>query len=155
MNARRFLGATLGALLLASPLHADPAVKGTPGLALPNQWSQPQTFNGTVAATSTFTTSKGVRSGGTKFTTSGCAISASTGGATAGKVTLGQNTCFFTVTMGGGATATNGWACSPKDVTAPTVQIGVTVTSSTTSQEFSVPAGAGATDVIVFSCIGY
>src|SRR5262249_31586591 len=40
----------------------------------------------------------GVISAGTKFTTTGCSISSTTGGATAGKFTLGANTCTVVIT---------------------------------------------------------
>lgn len=94
--------------------------------------------------------------GGTKFTTSGCSISSTTGGASAGKFTLGANTCSAVITINGatGITATNGWSCYAQDQTAPTILIQQSA-SSTTTATFSVPAGAGATDVIAFGCVAY
>lgn len=96
-------------------------------------------------------------SGGTKFTTSGCSISSTTGGATAGIFTLGANTCTAVITMNGVtvATAPTGWTCQAHDRTAPTVLIGGESSSTTTTASFTIPAGAGATDVISFSCTGY
>lgn len=98
----------------------------------------------------------GTISTGTKFTTSGCSISSTTGGAVAGKFTLGANTCTAVVTLNGavGATAPNGWACSAFDQTAPLIVIGES-SSNTTTASFSIPATAGATDVIEFYCMGY
>lgn len=106
--------------------------------------------------TSGSTTTNGILSNGTKFTTSGCSISSTTGGATAGKFTLGANTCTAVVTMNGatGLAASNGWACSVQDITAPTIFVGQSA-STTTTASFSVPVTAGATDVITFACTGY
>lgn len=94
---------------------------------------------------------------GTKFTTSGCSISATTGGATGGTFTLGANTCTAVVTMNGatGVSATNGWSCQAHDRTAPTVLIGGEASSTATTASFTIPAGAGTTDVISFACMGY
>lgn len=101
-------------------------------------------------------TAGGFIDSGTKFTTSGCSISSTTGGATSGKFTLGANTCTAVVTLNGatGLTSANGWACQASDQTAPTVLIALSA-SSTTTASFNIPAGAGATDVISFSCRGY
>lgn len=99
----------------------------------------------------------GIISNGTKFTTSGCSISATTGGATAGTFTLGTNSCTAVVTMNGatGFTAPTGWACSAWDRTAPTILIGGNSATSATTASFTIPAGAGATDVIAFNCLAY
>lgn len=97
-----------------------------------------------------------VISKGTKFTTSGCSVSATTGGATAGVFTLGANTCSVIITLNGatGATAPNGWACNADDLTASTVFIGQS-SSTTATATINIPVTAGATDVISFSCVGY
>ena len=94
---------------------------------------------------------------GTKFTTSGCSISATTGGAWAGSFTLGANTCTAVVTLNGavGGPAPNGWDCSAHDQTAPTILIGGNSSSTASTASFTIPAGAGATDVISFHCVGY
>lgn len=125
------------------------------------------TFNGGVVGTTitltNFTLTGNIfkapttQSTGTKFTTSACSISSTTGGAAAGTFTLGANSCTAVVTMNGatGATATNGWTCQAHDRTAPTVLIGGESSSTTTTASFTIPAGAGATDVISYSCIGY
>lgn len=125
------------------------------------------TFGGAlVAATITLTnyTLNGVifkyptqQSTGTKFTTTGCSVSATTGGGSAGIFTLGANTCTVIITMNGatGATATNGWTCQAHDRTAPTILIGGETTSTATTASIAIPAGAGATDVIGFSCVGF
>lgn len=99
----------------------------------------------------------GYASTGTKFTTSGCSISATSGGATAGTFTLGANTCTAVITMNGatGMTAPTGWSCQAHDKTAPTILIGGESSSNTTTASITIPAGAGATDVISFSCVGY
>ena len=99
----------------------------------------------------------GEQSIGTKFTTSGCAVSSTTGGATAGIFTLGANSCTVVITMNGasGLTATNGWTCQAHDRTAPTILIGGESSSNSTTASITIPAGAGATDVISFSCTAY
>lgn len=94
---------------------------------------------------------------GTKFTASGCSAGTTVGGATAGVVTLGANTCTLVITMNG-ATASasaNGWSCQAHDQTAPLILIGGESSSTTTTASFTIPATAGATDVISFSCMGY
>lgn len=100
---------------------------------------------------------RGAISTGTKFTTTGCSVSATAGGATAGSFTLGANTCTVVVTMAGatGITSPNGWSCQAHDKTAPTVLIGGESTSNPTTASITIPAGAGTTDVISFSCTGY
>lgn len=102
-------------------------------------------------------TAPGVMAAGTKFTTTGCSVSATSGGGTAGVFTLGANSCTVVVTLNGatGFAATNGWQCVAVDRTAPTVLIGGNSSSSTTTASFVIPAGAGATDVIGFACTGY
>lgn len=105
--------------------------------------------SGSIAASGYFAS-------GTKFTTTGCSISSTTGGGTAGKFTLGANTCSAVITLNGatGLTAPNGWACHADDRTAPTILITQTADSTATAT-FSIPAGAGSTDVISFLCIAY
>jgi hypothetical protein len=99
----------------------------------------------------------GLISTGTKFTTSGCSVSSTTGGATAGIFTLGANSCTVVITINGatGLTAPTGWSCQAHDRTAPTVLIGGESASTATTASFTIPAGAGATDVISYSCTGF
>jgi hypothetical protein len=94
---------------------------------------------------------------GTKFTTSGCSVSSTTGGAAAGVFTLGANSCTVVITMNGatGLTAINGWSCFANDRTSSTVFAIQQTASSTTTATFSIPATAGATDVINFGCTAY
>lgn len=94
---------------------------------------------------------------GTKFTTSGCSVSSTTGGATAGVMTLGANTCSVVVTMNGatGLTATNGWSCFANDRTSATISAIQQTASTTTTATFSIPVAAGATDVINFGCTAF
>ena len=106
------------------------------------------------AAVGTSLTS-GVYSAGTKFTTTGCSVSATTGGAQAGTYTSGTTgTCTVTVTFNGttGSTAPNGWACDAQDVTTPSDAQAETTTTQTTAV-ISGPTTSG--DVIRFKCIGY
>lgn len=95
--------------------------------------------------------------GGTKFTESGCTTSSTVGGASAGTFTLSQNSCTAVITINGatGATAPSGWTCQAHDRTTPTVLIGGESSSTTTTASITIPAGAGTTDVISFSCIAY
>lgn len=117
-----------------------------------------------VGGTSMFTVDKkGLTKGaafgviGTKFTTTGCSVSATTGGASAGVFTLGANTCSVVVTINGatGLAATNGWSCFANDRTSATVFAIQQTASSTTTATFSIPATAGTTDIINFGCIAY
>lgn len=98
-----------------------------------------------------------VISGGTKFTTSGCSVSSTTGGATAGIFTLGANNCTVVVTMAGatGATAPNGWTCQAHDRTGISVVIDGESSSTTTTASIVIPVTAGTTDVISFSCTAF
>jgi hypothetical protein len=102
--------------------------------------------------------STGLKSIGTKFTTAGCSVSSTTGGATAGILTLGANTCTVVITMNGatGLTATTGWTCDAHDRTAPTALIGGESSSTTTTASITIPGSpVGATDVISFSCTAF
>lgn len=111
--------------------------------------------NGTSSAnTGGFLKLAGMQSAGTKFTTSGCSVSSTTGGATAGIFTLGANTCTVVITMNGatGLTATNGWTCQAHDRTAIADLILGESSSTTTTASIVIPVTAGATDVISFSC---
>lgn len=98
----------------------------------------------------------GFISKGTKFTTSGCSVSSTTGGAVAGTFTIGANSCTVVVTMNGatGLTAPNGWSCEVDDTSALTVLISQSA-STTATASFPVPVTAGATDVFKFFCMGY
>jgi lysophospholipase L1-like esterase len=105
--------------------------------------------------TTSFVGANGYESLGTKFTTSGCAVSATTGGPTAGSYTSGTaGTCTTVITMNGatGLAAPNGWACSASDRTTPTDVIAQTA-STTTTATLSGTTSSG--DVIGFSCMGY
>ena len=92
---------------------------------------------------------------GTKFTTSGCSVSATTGGASAGTYTSGTSgTCTVVITMAGatGSTAPNGWSCEATDETT------VADLQHQTAQSPTTATIAGTTvsgDVINFHCIGY
>lgn len=110
-----------------------------------------------IDANGNFITTLGTFSAGTKFTTTGCSVSATTGGATAGTFTLGANTCSVVITLAGatGSTAPNGWTCAAHDRTAPTIQIGGESSSTATTATIAIPVTAGATDVISFSCEGF
>lgn len=116
-------------------------------------FASPGQIGGTVSSEVDTT---GIISKGTKFTTSGCAVSSTAGGATAGTFTIGANSCTVIVTMNGatGLTAPTGWACAVEDTSALTVLISQSASSSTTAS-FPVPVTAGATDVFKFFCMGY
>lgn len=80
---------------------------------------------------------------GTKFTTSGCSVSATVGSPVAGKITSGTTgTCTVVITMNGaiGLTAPNGWHCDAVEETTGVKlnqtadsTTGCTVTGTTTS----------------------
>jgi hypothetical protein len=94
---------------------------------------------------------------GTKFTTSGCSVSSTTGGATAGLFTLGANSCTVIITMNGatGLTAPNGWTCNAHDRTTVADIIGGETSSTTTTASIAIPVTVGSTDVISFSCMAF
>lgn len=97
---------------------------------------------------------------GTKFTAvgTGCTVGATTGGASAGTFALAAGPCTsVAITINGatGLTAPTGWACRANDRTAPTVLIGGESSSTATTATLTIPAGAGATDVISFGCTGF
>lgn len=97
----------------------------------------------------------GFVSGGTKFTTTGCSVSATTGGANAGTYTSGTTgACAVVITINGatGATAPNGWACYASDRTTPADLITQTASTATTATLSGVTVSG---DVISFGCIGY
>ena len=72
--------------------------------------------------TGLFTINSPVVIGATKFTTSGCSISATAGQGTSGTYTSGTSgTCTAAITLNGatGITAPNGWICTAYDRTTP------------------------------------
>lgn len=101
------------------------------------------------------TGSSAVITNGTKFTTSGCSVSATSGGSTGGTYTSGTSgTCTVVVTMNGalGMTAPNGWNCAANDLTTPAdVQHQTASTTATATISGTTVSG----DVVSFSCMGY
>lgn len=91
--------------------------------------------------------------GGTKFTTSGCAISSTTGGATAGKMTSGTTgACTVVITLGG-ASAPNGWHCSASD---ETTGLNLSTTAGASSATTCTVTGTTTTgDTISFLAVGF
>ncbi len=97
----------------------------------------------------------GTISAGVKFTTSGCAVSATTGGATAGTFTSGTSgTCTVVLTMGG-LTATNGWACQANDRTTFATFANDFQQTASTQTTATVSATTVSGDIVSFFCIGY
>lgn len=113
-------------------------------------------LRGMFDANGMFIVNSGVMSAGTKFTTTGCSVSATAGGATAGTFTLGANTCSVVITFAGatGATATTGWNCQAHNRVAAPVALGESA-STTTTATIPIPVTVGATDVVSFSCIAF
>lgn len=92
----------------------------------------------------------------------GCTPSAHAGSATAGTITLAAGPCTsIVITMNGatGLTAPNGWHCNVGDKTAQNAGTWIPEwpesSSTTTTATISIPAAAGATDVMSFACTGY
>ncbi len=84
-------------------------------------------------------------------TVSGCSLSASSGGKTAGKFTSGTSgTCTVTVTPG--TTAPNGYSCFANDITTPADKLQQTV-ASTTAPVISGTTASG--DVITWGCMAF
>lgn len=99
------------------------------------------------------------QSAGTKFTAAGCtSITSTVGGASAGKFTIGANTCTVVITINGatGLTAANGWSCHANDQTTAAGNTGMYFsTNNATTATLTVPATAAASDVIDFNCMAY
>lgn len=128
--------------LIAALIIAVPVFAGMKGVSLTT------VFNSLLNA-------PGYMSGGTKFTTSGCSISATTGGATAGTYTSGTTgTCTAVITMNGatGLTATNGWTCFANDETTVADKQQTTAHSATTA---TIAGTTVSGDVVSFACNGY
>lgn len=90
-------------------------------------------------------------SGGVLPVLSGCAtISASVGGASAGKFVTSGTSCTLTLTFP--SAAPNGWTCFANDVTTPADKV---VQSATTTTSCSFTGTTVAADVIVWNAIGY
>lgn len=140
-------GATASA---SGAVEIDPVNAGTNSTANTLQF---QTFN--FLTSSGLGKFAGIASEGTKFTTSGCSVSATVGGATAGTYTSGTSgTCTVTITMNGatGQTAPNGWACYAQDVTTPADA----QTQTTTTATAAVISGTTVSgDIVRFHCLGY
>lgn len=118
------------------------------------------TLHGSIGPTGLFTNQNGRIDAGTKFTAvgTGCTVGTTTGGATGGTFALATGPCTsVVVTMAGatGATAPSGWTCQAHDRTSAVILIGGESTSTATTATFTIPVGAGTTDVISFNCTGY
>ena len=90
--------------------------------------------------------------GATKFTTTGCSISATAGSGTSGTYTSGTSgTCTAVITLNGatGMTTQNGWYCSASDWTTPADAQAQTATSATTA---TIAGTTASGDVIHFGC---
>lgn len=85
-----------------------------------------------------------------------CAISAQTGGNTAGKFQAG-NACAIgtTVILTFATTAPTGYVCDAHDQTTPTVIFDQTANTTTTATFTTRGAITGAADAVVFKCIAY
>jgi hypothetical protein len=100
-------------------------------------------------------TSRGVVSGGTKFTVSGCSAKETVGGAAAGRFKSGTaGACVAVVTLNGekGMAAPNGWACSASNLTAAGNPVRQTASTPTTA---TFAGKTARNDVISFYCMGY
>ena len=92
-------------------------------------------------------------SGAVTYTASGCSNSAIVGSSIAGSYHSGTTgTCTVTVTMGGSATAPNGWACRASDLTTTSDTVVQTATTQTTATLSGTTVSG---DVISFSCVPY
>ena len=100
-----------------------------------------------------YTKALALQSTGTTFTLSGCGTTSSlTGGATFGRFsTSNTGACNAVVTMGGGATAANGWSCAVSDQTTGNL-FRVSASNGTTATLSGVSA---ASDTISFACFAY
>lgn len=109
----------------------------------------------TLAPTTQVISQGAIVVGQTKFTTSGCSISVTSGSGTAGTYTSGTTgTCTAVVTMNGatGMTAPNGWNCYAADWTTPADAQLQTASSATTA---TIAGTTVSGDVIHFACQAY
>jgi hypothetical protein len=152
-------------VLSASPALTTPTVAGFATGSLPTCNSGSKgALAYTTDGTPSFTFCNGTTwtsNGGTLFTMAGtgCTPTAATGDATGGSFTLASGPCTaVTVTFNGavGMTAGHLWDCSVED---QTLQAAGTwfgrwgqSSSTTTTAVIPIPAAAGTTDVITFSC---
>ena len=93
--------------------------------------------------------------GKTKFTTTGCSVSATTGSGTAGTYTSGTTgTCAVVITMNGatGLTAPNGWHCSASDRNTPA---NLQSTSASTTTTCTITGTTVSGDVVSFAATPY
>jgi hypothetical protein len=157
---------TLAGTELFPCLQSSATVSCTPAQLLTYMSTASFPIGGTTPAGGAFTTlsGSGLIVKGTKFTiaATGCTPSATTGGATAGTITLASGPCTsIVITMNGatGLTAPNGWKCSVGDRTAQAAGTYIPEwyenSSTTTTATIPIPAAAGATDVISFACTGF
>ena len=110
-----------------------------------------QTYYGWNPTTGLETTHGADVSGGALPTLSGCAtISASVGGASAGKFATSGTSCNLTITFP--SAAPNGWYCTANDITTSADKV-VQTASTTTSCTFSGTTSAA--DVIVWNAVGF
>jgi hypothetical protein len=125
-----------------SYVQTTPIASGTSG-------TMPTTnTTGSFMVTGPFTTTTDI-AGGTKFViASGCATSATSGGALAGSFTASSTTCSPVITPG--VTAPNGFACTVTDMT--TLLGTIRETAYSTTQVTFSGATLGSTDQFVFSC---
>jgi hypothetical protein len=87
---------------------------------------------------------------GTKFTASGCSLSATVGGRQAGQFASGTTgTCTVVITL---PTAPNGWACHASDINVPANAIAQSGTSTTSC---TITGTTTSGNTVVFSAIGY
>jgi len=90
-------------------------------------------------------------SGGALPALSGCAtISASVGGASAGKFTTSGTSCNLTITFS--SAAPNGWYCTANDITTSADKV---VQTATTTTSCTFAGTTVAADVIVWNAVGY
>lgn len=154
--------------LTTSPVLTLPTLTGYATASLPtcssttNLYALAVTTDGTPSL-SFCNGTEWVSNGGTTFTMSGtgCTPTAATGDATGGSFTLATGPCTsVTITFNGavGMTATHLWVCTAYDETLQAAGTffgtwGSTPSATpTTSAVIPIPAAAGATDTIYFSC---
>jgi len=168
-NATAAMTVGTGASLAASGTGSIAATSLTALSGLPSQAADTIVANATGSSASPTAVSisafqMALLQANTKFTVAGtgCTPGTTTGGPTAGTVTLATGPCTsIVITMNGatGLTAPNGWHCNVED---KTLQAAGTwfgewgeSSSTTTTATIAVPAAAAATDVLSFNCSGY
>lgn len=155
-NAAPTLATGGGNIVIGVSNKADPGNVGNT-LLIEGDGTTPTILATQIQSAAPFLTTGPTQAGGTKFTASGCSVSATLGGAAAGQLTSGvSGTCTVAITIAGatGVTANNAFSCWMNNITHPgTTNIMQQSVSTAVSATFTGTTVTG--DVLNFGCLGY